>query len=225
MSGTRNLRQLLRLADRLDRESGAVAYRSYHQVIGDFAEHYEQPFDRALAAFAALSPNSDYFGNLRSLASVLDGYRQGVPRDHITVSTYKHCRDRALAYLSGEACFLSTVRGLKIRAFYLNILNPDDPRPVTIDGHMVCAWRGVDAPMKQSLVRPREYEQVASGFRRLARTEGLLPNQLQATLWLTRKRVLRIKFDGQLDLFAAGVNPSGLMVSPREALPYAMAVA
>lgn len=211
----RNLRMLFDQADAQDIRDGLAAYSIYNRVIRDFADQYAVTFERALSAFVALSPNSDYFGNLRSLASVLRGVQQGIPPEAITVSTYKHCRDRAYSYATGEVLFLAKARGHKIRSFFLNVFDPSDPYPVTVDGHISCAWQGINATMREALVPPREYARIASAVRRLASDVGMIPNQAQATIWMARKRVMRIKFQAQADLFA---HP--IMVTPREAMPY-----
>lgn len=216
MNGSgRNLRKIFMQADETDRRDGQAAYRSYHAVIANFSRHYGFRFERTLAAFVAMSPSSDYFGNLRSLASVLAGLRAGREPDEITVSTYKHCRNRAILYATGAVDFLVTVRGPKIRAFYQNILDPLDPVPVTVDGHISCAWQGVDLTMRQALVRPRYYKVIAAAVRYLAEREGYVPNQMQAVIWMTRKRLLRIKFDAQFDLFS-----NSILVTPDDARPY-----
>lgn len=217
---TRHLRKMYEQADDIDRTEGALAYRRYHQVIQMFADRYDAPFDRTLAAFVALSPNSDYFGNLRSLASVLQAHQKRHPQEQATVSTYNHCRARAWGYLTGETRFLDTVKGPKIRAFYHNILDPDCPKHVTIDGHMVCAYRGVELTMKEVLIRGGEYKRIADRTKRLARDLGLLPNQLQAIIWFARKRTRQIKYEPQLDMFRDTGDVWRTIITPDEARPY-----
>lgn len=219
MSG-RNLRRMFDMADSIDRQEGRLAYLRYHQVIARFAVHYDAPFDQTLAAFVALSPNSDYFGNLRSLASVLDARRKGRPVFEATVSTYNHCRARAWSYLTGEVDFLETVKGPKVRAFYHNIHDPGCPRHVTIDGHMVCAYRNISAPMKEVQIGKRDYDKISNATKRLAKTLGLLPNQVQATIWLARKRVMGIKYNPQIDLFRDPGDVWRTDITPDEARPY-----
>lgn len=220
MSG-RNLRHMYGLADEDDLREGKLAYERYNAVMREFADVYDAPLDRTLAAFCALSPNNDYYGNLRSLASVLHGVRHGVPCDRITVSTYKHCRDRAYLYVTGERCFLSTAKGPKIRAFYHNILDPTDTAHVTIDGHMKAAYEGRAMTMKEAIVRTKgEYQRISDAAKRLARREGLIPNQLQATIWFARKRTERVKYNAQLGLFDDPSDKWGTLVRANEAPPY-----
>lgn len=219
----RNLRAMYELADADDRREGLLAYGRYNEVLRGFAEHYGQPFDRTVAAFCALSPNNDYLGNLRSLASVLAGVSCGKPCDAITVSTYKHCRDRAYKYVTGDAVFETSVRGPKILSFYRNILDPTDRKYVTIDGHMKAAYVGERLTMKEAIIRAhKEYDRIADATKRLARSEGLLPNQIQATIWFARKRTQRIKYNAQLSLFGNPEDKWGTFVDVSDAPPYTL---
>jgi len=85
----------------------------------------------------------------------------------------------------------------------MNIVAPTDSRWVTIDGHMVAAYRGDDkATMKEAIIRRRsEYDEIAFATKACASRHFLLPHQYQAIVWFARKRVLRIKFTPQIDLF------------------------
>jgi len=220
MSG-RNLRKMYQLATDADIAEGLLAYGRYNKVIQMFADEYGVSFERTLSAFVALSPNNDYFGNLRSLASVLAGYRAGRPVEDITISTYNHCRDRAFLYVTGERDFLATSKGLKIRSFYYNILTPDCPKHVTIDGHMKAAYEGEALTMKEAIVGTKgEYHRIANAAKRLAKLEGMLPNQIQAVIWFTRKRVFEIKYQPQLSLFGDHSDTWRTVITPAEALPY-----
>lgn len=220
MSG-RNLRRMYDLADEDDRREGRLAYWRYNAVMREFADVYDAPLDRTLAAFCALSPNNDYYGNLRSMASVLWAVQHDIPCDRVTVSTYNHCRDRAYSYVTGETSFLGKSKGPKIRAFYHNILDPDDRTHVTIDGHMKAAYEGVDMTMKEAIVRTKgEYKRIRDATMRLARLEGLVPNQLQATIWFARKRTRNIKYNPQLGLFDDPSDKWGTIVRAADALPY-----
>lgn len=197
-----NLRAMFQRADAVDLREGQLAYPRYHAVMRDLAERYGVPIEKVIAAFVALSPNNDYISNLRSLVSVLDGAQRGLPLHSIKVSTYNHCRDRAYAYVAQGQNFLEKAVGLKIRSFYRNVLNPSDHRYVTVDGHVVAAWRGKNLTMKEALVNGRkEYRQIETAIKSLAFDAFMLPNQYQAVLWFTRKRVFNIKAKLQHDFF------------------------
>ena len=123
--------------------------------------------------------------------------------DQITVSTYKHCAVRARAYLTGESDFLQHVRGQKTRAFYQNIVDPTDWEPVTVDGHIALAWENRTGGMKSVRMSRKRYDKIAEDIRWLARGIGILPHQMQATIWFARKRTLGILYDPQFSLFGS----------------------
>jgi hypothetical protein len=203
--GAANLAAMFALADGDDLAEARLSYGRYHQVMRDLAELYGFPVERAAAAFCALSPNNDYVGNLRSVVSLLYGVRHGWPLDEIQCSTYRHCLARAHDYVTGAAGFLAETEGRKIRSFYRNILNPDDPRYVTVDGHVCAAWRGERLTMKEALVKgDREYDRIEGAVMALACRAGMLPNQYQAAIWFTRKRVFNIRAEMHRDLFIDG---------------------
>ena len=220
MQGVDNLLKWFERADLTDRIEGAQAYIRYRQVMEIFAERFAVPLDRVTAAFVALSPNTDYLSNLRSLVSVLDGLNRGIEHDQIIVSTYNHNRDRAIRYVTGEAQFVAPARGRKILSFYDNILHPHTSNRVTVDGHMVAIWRDQELTMKEATVRPREYDQIESEIRRMAFYHQMVPCEVPAVLWFTRKRVLGIKFEAQLDLFADPADKWGTLRMARDLQPY-----
>ena len=216
-----NLEAMLAQADANDVVEGQLAYVRYHQVMCTLAQRYSVPLPRVVAAFVSLSPNNDYAGNLRSTVSVLAG-RYTQDDDAITVSTYKHCRTRALQYVRGQRDFLREAKGPKITNFYHNILTPDDSRWVTIDGHMVAAWKGQRLVMKQALCTLREYREIAAATKALAFQNFMLPNQVQAIIWFARKRTLHVKYNGQLNLFGAKDDVWNTLKDVTQMKPYSI---
>lgn len=220
-----NYKKIYDQADEFDRREGKLAYERYNIVMHRFADHYGFDVVGVTEAFVALSPNSDYHGNLRSLASVLDGVANGVPDDRITVSTFNACKNRALTYLRGEVDFLSTVKGKKITSFRHNILHPHESREVTVDGHMIAAW--FDKPkmtMKEANLAWRgkvKYEQLAEGCILLADEVGIAPCEMQATIWFCRKRIFNRRFNPQLSLLAEKDDANHTMCWPADFPPYA----
>lgn len=187
----RNIRKVLDRAGAVEINEGRNAYFNYRRVCCGLAEYYGYPLEQTTAVFAALSPNNDYVGNLRSTASVLLAHRLGVPLEAVRISTYNHCRDRAWSYLNGTS-FLETVKGKKIRSFYHNLLNPMDSHYVTIDGHAFNIWTGRRVSLKTMARAKLNYDRVADDYRAVAASAGLLPSQLQAITWLTWKWIHNI---------------------------------
>ncbi len=201
--GFKNLARYFKLADTIDLDEGMVAYERYHIVMRRLAAKYGFELEQVCAAFCSLSPNSDYWGNLRSTVSCLQGINECRPDSDIVVSTYNHNKTRALAYARGVKSFEAETKGKKILNFYHNILTPHSSRWVTIDGHMVGVWRDdKNATMRDLLIRPRYYDVIASHVKDLAFRNFMLPQQMQATLWFVRKRLTNTIYDGQFDMFA-----------------------
>jgi hypothetical protein len=213
-----NILKTLRRADAIDRAEGLVAYLRYNVVMQSIADHYAYPLRPVVAAFCALSPNNDYVGNLRSLVTVVAGHKLGVEPGSIVVSTYGHCKDRALTYLDGVD-FLAKTKGPKIRAFYMNIVEPDNPAYVTIDGHMVGVWAGERLTMKEAITTRFKYREIAEGFNLVAECCQILPNQLQAILWFTQKRIHNVVYDPTYNLLDPG-DHWRLMRKPEDIKPF-----
>lgn len=217
----RNIRKAWSCVSEGDLEMGLRAYPAYRETLRGMADFYGTPFVATVEAFVALSPNNDYHGNLRSLASLLRAWHEGRGSDWI-ISTYNGCGTRAWSYLTGEVSFLDTVKGRKITAFRHNILYPETSRLVTVDGHMVAIGHGKKLNMKQANFALREgntYDDVQATILGLRRKAKLPIPAIQATLWTWRKRTQRIRFDGQIDMFTGTTNWDGV-IPPDKILPY-----
>lgn len=195
-----NIKAVFDQADEIDAREGANAYKNYNLMMRRISEKTLIPLDRVCAVFAALSPNNDYLGNLRSTLSVIEGWKYNFLPETVTVTTYRACVKRAYTYLGGVD-FLDTAKGPKIRNFYQNLLYPYDPEPVTIDGHMVSVWFGKRYLLRDSARRKDwKYDTIADAVRKLAVQQGMRANQVQAICWFTWKRLNKIKFESQFDL-------------------------
>jgi len=175
--------------------------------------------------FAATSPNNDYHGNLRSMASVLDAVRKGIPPERVTVTCYNSCATRAYVYATGEVSFLDTVGGEKITAFRHNLLYPRTSRRVTVDGHMFAAWKGdTSMTMKEAALEfgrsKKHYVAVEQDIVKLARRHKMLPHQMQAILWITRKRVNAIRYSTQLHMDHGKADVSRILCKPEHYPPF-----
>lgn len=196
-----NVKKILPLIDRIDYREGLIAYQRYRNMLSKLAEKYALPLPSVIAAFVSLSPNNNYMGNLRSTVTLLECLRQGKQVEWVNVSTYRACKFRAWKYLTGELDFLAVTKGPKIRSFYFNIIDPENPDYVTIDGHMFSLWIGERMKMVESARARIKYQDVAKGISQIAICEqGLIPNQLQAMLWFTWKRIHNIVYSPQLNL-------------------------
>lgn len=214
-----NIQKWFERVDNNDVREGKLAYVNYNKVMLSFSNFYNVDIRKVTAVFVALSPNNSYDKNIRSLATVLDGFVKGTPLELIKVSTYKHCRDRAYSYLAGVE-FDQPNRGLKILSFYKNILNPSDKNWVTVDGHIKALYVDQELTMKEALVGKREYREIDKALKEVACEKNLIPNQLQAILWFTRKRVLGINYTPQLAMFGQQDDKWNTLYLAEEVIPY-----
>lgn len=216
------LNDVLEQADAIDVAEGMVAYERYQSTMRRFADYYRFTLEQTVAAFCALSPNNDYKGNLKSMATLLHGIRDGWGREEITATTYNACRDRAYYFATGRDGFLEKTKGPKTRSFYQNIVNPEDPTPVTVDGHMLGIWCGKRMTMVEAVRERVAYNVVAHGINQVAFGRCLRGNQVQAILWFTWKRLGNVVYEPQLRLFQDGdqwetdVRPEDIKVFPRK---------
>lgn len=196
-----NVFQVYAQADRWDRELGLKAYAEYHQVLLSLSADFNVPVDTTCAVFAAISPNVTYVSNLRAARAILEAYRANRSLDSLSIPIYKNNQRKAWSILADNAEPLDLIRAPKTRSFYLNLANPPDARPVTIDGHMYSVWN-----LKQYRMRevPRfNYEHIARDFRQCATLLNILPNQLQAVCWFAWRRIHNLFTDKQPSLFEA----------------------
>ena len=160
-----NLKRILDRALAADLPAAMDAYAKYHRMLAALAAKHGFSPRTGAAVFAALSPNNDYHGNLRDAHNLMAAASAGRAIDDFGVSTYGPNKRKAWDIVHG-ADPLELIVALKTRSFFLNIVDPLDPVPVTIDGHMVNLWRG----RRESLVGLRHsralYPVVADGVER-----------------------------------------------------------
>ncbi len=210
----KNLIKAYDKSDQVDYDSGVRSYPCYNLIMQRLTEKFGCTMAQATAVFVSLSPNNDYLNNVRSAVTLLAGKKAGISVDRLTVSTYGHCKERAWHYLHcHDDEFLRLTKGPKIRAFYQNILDPTNPEHVTVDGHMVSCWHGKRLNMRQAVVSGFSYKVIADDIKTLAQEHGLVPCQMQGVLWFTWKRINRVVYNNNLDLFG---DHWGLDRDPRE---------
>ena len=191
------------LATPQELRDGMGAYAGYHQTMRNFAEAYSRTVYQVAGIFAALSPVNDYWGNLRSLRSMLEGVQAGYPVEAITVTTTHRNRLNGYKIATGMVDRPREVlKGKKVWNFYNNIAYPDDPNFVTIDRHALSAWLGY----KSADGRVADYNAVARDYIRAAKLRGVIPNVLQSTVWFAFKRLFHITYDAHPDFFYIGNN-------------------
>lgn len=204
-----------------ERSHGKIYYRTTHDRIlshiagyGTHISGYVITAERAIGAFCALSPNNDESGNYRDLVTVIAASHKRMQFEDFSVSTWAPNKLKAWRILRYGESPLKVLGGDKVRSFYRNILNPLDPVPVTIDGHCYNIYRGERRPLvsrrktqtgevkiSPAVDEGLTYKEVARAYRSAAMSLEILPNQLQATVWHTWKRIHNILYNPQIKMF------------------------
>jgi hypothetical protein len=156
-------------------------------------------FGKIVYCIAALSPRNKWDRNIsdvRNLATQLSL--------EVSCGTFNANKLKALQ------CLLSTdfdfkrdidklaVKGYKVKAFAKLIYNPCDYYSVCIDTHAIgiSHYHRYSVEDKQQLCgifgNEKRYDAIAEAYRKASHTLDILPNKLQATTWLTWKRIHRI---------------------------------
>lgn len=168
---------ILRVYERADSESisaGMNWYSDAHQ----FAASIDNPF-RSAGVIAALSPKSGWTNNKNKAAQL---YSQDGDGTHIGM---RGPVSKAIRIYRGEDA-LDVLGGDKERAFYVNIVEPDNTWAVTIDRHAYDLAIGQyhNEKERSPLSRKGEYDRFAGAFRSAASSVGIRPSELQAITWV-----------------------------------------
>lgn len=206
-----NLERVLDLANDADYKLASLAWFRYQAICAGIASHRGFKTETAVAVFAALSPNSDYYGNLRDVDRLLHAASLGKGLTDFNVSTYGANKVKAWRIVKGEDP-LDLIRALKTRNFFLNIRDPLDPHPVTVDGHIFNVWqnRRIALNSPEMKTSQKKYEEVASLIRQIGAERNLIPNVVQGLIWYCWKRLHGIKIKGQLDFWKHDYAVAGL---------------
>ena len=210
-----NLVKVFEQAEPEDHRLAARSWWTYNHLTSRMAAKFGFGPDVGAAVFSALSPNNDYHGNLRDAHRLLEAAHDGLELEDFRVSTYNPNKRKAWAITHGTSP-LDVIVFPKTRSFYLNIRDPNDPIPVTVDGHVANAWRGERIPLKGAAAKMNKalYEIIAEDVRQLGRMKGILPNIAQGVIWFVWRRIHGIKFQPQLELWCPETRAAGLGFEP-----------
>ena len=199
-----------------DKEVAIESYYKYRRICAAVARKHGFQARVGAAVFAALSPNNDYWGNLRDTHNLLAAAAAGKKLEDFSVSTYGNNKRKAWAIAHGEDPDVLIV-ALKTKNFFHNIDEPDDPNWVTIDGHMYNIFHGVRRPIQSKNNKDRvvkvgvwDYVEIATAVKHFAYDYDLIPCQMQGILWQTWRRIHGIRTPAQQELWDRDYHAAGL---------------
>jgi hypothetical protein len=122
------------------------------------------------AIFAAQSINNSLVGNKKQFFEyVTTGNVKGLGKTKI---------EDIIACDGSTDCLLDILSGPKIKNFFMNLYQPDNPDYVTIDRHAMRV-AGIDG----SSPTKKQYIEIANAYINVAQEYNMIPNMLQAKLW------------------------------------------
>ncbi len=207
LTGVDNFQKIYDQASERDKTLAMGSYYKYRRLTREIAVKHGFTCKVGAAVFAALSPNNDYWGNLRDVDTLLAAAAAKRSVDSVKVSTYGNNKRKAWSIAQGEDPDQLIV-ALKTRNFFHNIWEPDNPNYVTIDGHMANVYHGVRRPIQSKNNKDRvvkvtkwDYLEIAAAVRTFAANYEMLPCQIQGILWITWRRVHGIRTPAQQELW------------------------
>jgi hypothetical protein len=161
--------------DRPTRQEGIEWYWREHRALVAICRQNHKPVRIVSASLAVLSPRCQWPRAKAALVLVLAGRcPAGIFRRNVRNA-------RAILSMS-DGIPIDPVAAPKTWAFWRNLWRPDDPEPVTLDAWM---FRAHALPPGSGI---RAYRALAEAYRAVARGMHVVPNQLQAMIWLHAKR-------------------------------------
>lgn len=188
MSAVRNILAVYGQASPQERSEGALWYIKANAVAQSLAIAHEEKLCVVVGVISALSPRNKWERNLRDACSLLADPVAG------NVCAFGANRAKAARILetatnAGDVISLLG-NGLKTRAFFWNIYTPDAKEHVTIDGHATTIASGRYRPLAAlPALTPHAYGRLETAYREAARLADVLPTTMQATTWLTWRRI------------------------------------
>lgn len=178
-----NLMQVWRQATPAERKRWRGWYVRAHRWCKRVSRRTHTPLYVVVGVLAALSPGTRWERNKRETLAILYGKDSNF-------TTYPRNVEKALA-IKGAASELEVLRllrphktsGMKVHAFYSNIMHPLTVGPVTIDRHAISIVLGRPLTKSDGQLTPLQYERIAEVYRLAAEWLGMKPQQVQAITW------------------------------------------
>ena len=167
----RRIESLYRATSADTRAAGLIWYEREHAYAATLARASGQPVASVCACLAILSPRCRWPRVKTACEALLAGHKpRGLLPHNLAKAVYVLERRNGIPIHRREAP--------KTWSFWQNLCDPKDPYPVTLDSWML---RAHDLPPKSGI---GTYDALADAYRAVAHDLGLIPNQLQAVIWL-----------------------------------------
>ncbi len=187
-----------------EREYGEQWYRVAHGAAYRIGLTFGCRTAKVVGVISALSPSNPWHRNLTDAEAYCRAHSRNERRP--TASTYSNGQRKAWAILQDEYDdpleAFETGSAWKTRAFYLSILNPHKSLDtVVVDGHAWNISTNQRVPLNDvGHIGKGRYHACARAYVRAAVRENVKPQAMQATTWLTWRRLNGYSLDFDADL-------------------------
>ena len=186
-----NLRKTFSRTNPYEYKEGKGWYQEANVYLQEIADHFNVPLQLVCALCAVLSPGNQWNSNLKDTYNLIRfGWNDKKRFGKFTSVTYPQNIKKAKKILRYQGLGqYHLVSGVKVSAFFDNLLYPKTSNCVTIDTHMFrCALNDSNLDVTGSL--PVTYTREIDRIVRLIAIEcNLLPLQIQAIIWTVWKRL------------------------------------
>lgn len=165
---------------------GSEWYSNAHNFAVELSEQYDTPLLCVCGILSALSPGVQWDSNKKQAENLIKAKYFGTELSDVAISTYKVQRKKAETMIQYPEMSLGSIvislgeESPKTKAFFWNIYQPESAGHVTIDRWVM---RVIGLPNERG--RRKLYKTVEGIFYKTSGKLGLLPNQLQAIVWLS----------------------------------------
>ena len=201
---TRHIAGVLQLASQGDILAGVEWYARALRFARMLVQAYQPlTLEQAVGVLAALSPNNKWTRNCVDAEAMIKAWHYGADPLTVKVCTFNPNKAKAAAILAlsdaetqGDVDLIAKIlNGRKITAFFHSILG--DPETVCVDGHAYAVWVGERiTTTKTPSIGVKLYADIARAYQLVAKRSfnlcgvTLSPTQVQATTWVTYRRLL-----------------------------------
>ena len=189
----KNLQRIFERTDDTSKAEGLEWYQQAHEFCKQVSLKYNVELPKVCGILSALSPATNWEANKRDCINLIKVNGNAYSKQ-FKFTTYGQnvlkAQDIFRSVINPDNAF-NPKTGAKTYNFYHNVLHPTNETYVTIDRH---AYTIATNNVYKHLT-PKQYGIVADHYRRSADKVKLLPNQLQAILWVSYRKQQDISFN------------------------------
>ena len=158
-------------------------YFKINDYLRTLSDYYNVPLVKVAGIMSALSPNNTFRHNIISTEKFLR------TRGDCKVTCFNSQKEKAIRILNADNnVSIEQVKGilgkgLKTRAFFCNMVQPDNSKAVTVDLWMIRYAKKHKLMPTEGGLTVKRYKTIETHVQSRANELGIMPHQLQAKIW------------------------------------------